>query len=179
MGFSLVNFFSFFTNLSNLLAALVLIFGAFALLAQRPPSAASDLVRAGAVVNMAVVGIVFTALLRDVDLGSLLPWVNTVLHYIMPIVVVAEWLLQPPQTRLGMRQLLWCQLFPLLYLAYVLSRGALIGWYPYPFLNPTTVGGYGVVAAYVIGIVLVFFVAGWLLFAVGNNLHRRVALAAS
>lgn len=46
---------------------------------------------------MALVGIVFGALLRDVDLGDLLPWVNTVHHYIMPVVVVLDWLYQPPK----------------------------------------------------------------------------------
>jgi hypothetical protein len=77
LGLSVVNFFSYFTNLSNLFAAIILGFGAFQLAAQRAPSASHDLLRTVATLNMAVVGIVFTTLLRDVDLGSLLPWVNT------------------------------------------------------------------------------------------------------
>ncbi|MDQ3185915.1 MAG: Pr6Pr family membrane protein [Pseudomonadota bacterium] len=141
-----MNFFSYFTNFSNLFAAAVLSVGVFQLVAQRVPSVSYDLIRTVAALNMAV----------DVDLGSLLPWVNTVLHYIMPVAVVLEWLLYPPNARLGTRQLLLCQGFPLLYLSYLLIRGANVGWYPYPFLDPATVGGYGNVALYVIGIVLCF-----------------------
>lgn len=96
MGFSIINFFSYFTNLSNIFAAMVLLFGAFQLVTQRQPSALDNLFRSIAVVNMALVGIVFSVLLRDTDVGHLLPWVNIVLHYIMPITVIFEWLFQLP-----------------------------------------------------------------------------------
>ena len=174
-GFSIVNFFSYFTNLSNLIATIVFLFGAFQLIAQRKPSATTNLIRAGSVVNMAVVGVVFSALLREADLGALLPWVNSVLHYIMPVAVVVEWLFQPPTIKLGMRQLLLCQLFPLCYLVYSVIRGAIVSWYAYPFLNPATVGGYAGVAVYVVGIVITFFVVGWLLFTLGNKLNKNAA----
>ena len=127
--------------------------------------------------NMAVVGIVFSVLLRDVDLGSLLPWVNFVLHYVMPCLVVLDWLLQPPNGTLGTTQLFYIQVFPTLYLAYVLVRGASVGWYPYPFLNPANVGGYVGVAAYVIGIAVTFFVVGWSLLDLGNRLRKGTVVA--
>lgn len=73
LGFSALNFFSYFTNLSNLFAAVVSIVGAFRLITRREPSASDDLIRGAAVACMALVGIVFTALLRDVDLGHVLP----------------------------------------------------------------------------------------------------------
>ncbi len=168
MGFNAVNFFSYFTNLSNLFAAGVLL-----VCALRPAAAQTgryDRLRAVSAVNMAVVGIVFAALLRNVDLGALLPWVNFVLHYLMPCVVVLDWLLQPPSTKLGTRQLVLIQVFPLLYLVYVLVRGSSTGWYPYPFLNPANVGGYGGVAVYAVGIAVTFLVAGWTLLALGNKL---------
>ena len=179
MGLNVVNFFSYFTILSNLFAGIVLVFGAFQLIAHRQPSASTDLIRGMVVVNMAVVGILFSVLLRDVELGYLSPWINTVHHYIMPIAVVLEWLIQPPRTKLGKRQLLLCQVFPLLYLIYVLTRGAIVGWYPYPFFNPANVGGYGGVTAYIIGIMVVFVVAGWLLFTLGNKLNRNVGVVSS
>jgi hypothetical protein len=170
-GFNVVNFFSFFTNLSNLFAAIVLLMGAFQLLAHRRLSAWIDVVRGAAVSQMAVVGIVFAVLLRDVDLGALLPWVNTVLHYVIPVAVVVEWLVAPPHTKLGSKQLFLCQVFPLLYIAYTLIRGATIGWYPYPFLNPGNVGGYGGVALYAIAIAVVCFAVSALLFALANRLR--------
>jgi len=176
MGFSVVNFFSYFTNLSNLLAGVVLIFGAFQSATHRAPSAWNDFMRGAAAVNMAVVGVVFAVLLRDVDLGHLLPWVNAALHYVLPVAVVFEWLSQPPGARLSVRQALLWQAFPLLYLAYVLGRGAVVGWYPYPFLNPAGAGGAGGVAAHVCGIVAVFLLAGWALRALGNRRREAVAL---
>jgi hypothetical protein len=36
--------------------------------------------------------------------------------------------------------------FPLLYIIYTLARGAIVGWYPYFFVNPHRNGGYLLVA---------------------------------
>lgn len=171
-GYNVVNFFSYFTNLSNLLAAVVLLMGALATFTRR--EAPGDLARAIAVVNMAVVGVVFAILLRNVDLGDLRPWVNTVLHYLMPCVVVVDWLLLPPKAKLGLKPLLLVLVFPVLYVAYVLLRGSLVNWYPYPFLNPLNVGGYGGVAGYVVGIAVAFVLAAWALLALGNRLRRAL-----
>jgi len=123
-GSSVVNFFSYFTNLSNIFAAIVLLLGAVYLLTNRKPSAASDIVRGTSVVCMVLVGIVFSVLLRDVDLGHLLPWVNAVVHYVMPVVIFASWLWWPPQTKLTTRSIKYWMIFPLAYLGYILIRGA-------------------------------------------------------
>ena len=69
-GYSVTNFFGFFTNLSNLFAAAVFLLGAFHLPARLGMSNSNDWLRAASAVNMAVVGIVFSVLLRDVDLGK-------------------------------------------------------------------------------------------------------------
>ena len=164
---SVLNFFSYFTNLSNLFAAAVLALGALGWPAIG--AVARDAARFASAVNMAVVGIVFSVLLRNADLGALLPWVNFVLHYLMPVAVVAEWLLQPPAARLNAKHLGLVLAFPIAYLAYVLLRGASIGWYPYPFLNPANVGGYAGVAAYAAGIAATFILTGWILLALGNR----------
>lgn len=179
LGFSAVNFFSYFTNLANLFASLVLIGGAARVASPRPPTAAGARFRGAAVVYMAVVGIVFATLLRGVDLGALLPWVNAVLHYVMPVAVVLDWLVWPPRTALGARDVLRWLVVPLLYVAYTLARGAATGWYPYPFLNPTTVGGYGAVAAYAAAITLVFAAVGASVVAIGNRRGRVQAAAAA
>lgn len=164
-SYSALNFFSYFTNLSNLFAAFVLLLSVFS-----SSSASRDHVRYASTVNMTVVGLVFAVLLRNVDLGALLPWVNFVLHYIMPVAVVLDWLVRPPVSRLKAKNILLAMVFPAAYLAYVMLRGASTGWYPYPFLNPSNVGGYGGVAMYALGIVGTFLLAGWALLAVGNHL---------
>lgn len=171
-SFSVVNFFSFFTNLSNLLAAIVLLSGAFQLMAHRRPTARSDWFRCAAVSQMAVVGIVFAILLHDVDLGSLRPWVNTVLHTVMPIAVVLEWWWIPPQNKLNHQQLLQVLIFPVMYVTYTLIRGAATGWYPYPFLNPENAGGYGGVVAYAVAIAAVCYLVSWMLFKIANMRNK-------
>lgn len=100
LGHSVVNFFSYFTNLSNQFAAVVLLLGACEGHTRR--KRLPDWVRAATAVNMIVVGMVFAILLRDADLGSLLP----------------------PRSQLATSQILVALLFPILYLAYVLLRGS-------------------------------------------------------
>jgi hypothetical protein len=167
-GFEVINFFSYFTNLANLFGAGTLLMGAW-LTFRRRASANGDLVRAIATVSMLVVGVVFSVLLRNVDLGSLKPWINFVLHYLMPVVIVVDWIVQPPLRMLRLRELVLCQIAPTVYLAYVLVRGAWVGWYPYPFLNPSLVGGYGRVAMYAVGIAGVFISGGMVLFWVARR----------
>ncbi len=128
LGFSIVNLFSYFTNLSNIFALVVLLLSAIFLIQRRETTATFDLVRGASVVGMALVGIVFGVLLRDEDLGSLLPWVNIVLHYIMPVVMVLDWLYQPPKTRLTFAQTWMWLIFPFLYLVYSLIRGSIVGF---------------------------------------------------
>jgi hypothetical protein len=175
-GYDTLNFFSYFTNLSNLFASAVFLLCARA---GSPSNAAlRDTLRFVSVVNMTVVGLVFAVLLRNVDLGALLPWVNVVLHYVMPCVVVIDWLWQPPASRLTLRHLGLVLVIPAAYLVYALLRGAHIGWYPYPFLNPANVGGYAGVAVYAVGIAVTVLAAGAALLWAGNRGRSRQALAA-
>ncbi len=144
-----VNYFSYFTIQSNLIATVALLVGAARWRSGR--SAALDLVRGGAVVYMSVTAIVFTLLLSGTDVDTAIPWVNTVVHELMPIVIVVDWLFDAPAARLTFRRgLLWLS-YPAVWIVYTLVRGALVDWYPYPFINPAN-GGYGSVAAYGIAI---------------------------
>ncbi|ALE93247.1 hypothetical protein AOC05_14440 [Arthrobacter alpinus] len=172
-GYDVLNFFSYFTNLSNILAAGVLLVESVLTWRGRELGPLWQLLRCVSVVAMALVGIVFSALLRDVDLGSLLPWINTWLHYVMPIAVVADWLIQPPRRRIPLRKLWILGLIPLAYLAYSLIRGAAINWYAYPFLNPAN-GGYGQVAVTCVLIAVAFLAVSVVLILLANKLRPLV-----
>jgi hypothetical protein len=172
-NYSIVNFFSYFTNLSNIFAAVMLIVGAVYLIGHREPTVTEELIRGSSVVSMALVGIVFSLLLRDVDLGHLLPWVNIVLHYIMPVVVVADWLYQPPTSKLVLKQAAYWLIFPFSYLSYSIIYGLSRHFYAYPFFNPDKVGGYGGVVFYCLAIMTMFFILGWLLITLGNKLRHQ------
>lgn len=172
-GFSLVNFFSYFTNLSNIFAAIVLIVESVLTWRGKEMGPAWALLRCISVVCMALVGVVFALLLRDVDLGSLLPWINTWLHYVMPIVIVLDWLIQPPSHTLPLKRLAVAVVFPLAYLAYSLIRGAAINWYAYPFINPAN-GGYGAVFVTCLLIAVGFVITTLIIMLLGNKLRPLI-----
>lgn len=167
------NYLGYFTNLSNILAGLILIISALYLIKSRKPSVKDDLIRGAATLYMAITGLIYITLLSGEDLGLLMPWVNIVTHIILPLYVVADWLYQPQLTKLRFRQITIWLAWPLVYVVYTLIRGSVTGWYPYPFLNPEKVGGYGGVALYGAGILVAFMVVGWLLMKLGNTLKRK------
>ena len=84
-----------------------------------------------------------------------------------------------PGRKLGPRHLLLCQIFPACYLAYVLIRGSMVGWYPYPFLNPVNVGGYRGVTAYAVALAVSLLLAAWSLLALGNKLGRKAVVTSN
>jgi len=159
-----VHFFSFFTIESNILAIVVFLCTAAALACGSRRG--YTVLRGATTLYMVTTGIIYTLLLsgNEVALQTTIPWVNTVVHYLMPLVVLADWLVDPPQRRIPFKRALVWLVFPLLYFAYSLLRGPNAGWYPYPFLDPR-VQGYGrvisngvVIAAAVVGLVAVLSV---------------------
>ena len=160
-----VNYFSYFTIDSNLIAVSVLLVSAAWW--NEAVSPRLDLVRGAAVVYMSVTGIVFTLLLSNTDVDTAIPWVNTVVHELMPLVMVADWLLNPSAERLTLRQgVLWLS-FPLLWIVYTLIRGAIVDHYPYPFVNPAN-GGYASVTAYCVAILVAMLAVSALTVVLAN-----------
>jgi len=142
-GVSDSDYFSYFTVLSNLFAVAMLLHGAL-----RPAHTRSrtvELFRGAAVVYILTTGIVYLLLLSGH--APAYPWVNAILHYLMPVTVTLDWLADPPRVRLDpARTLVMWMAFPLLYVLYTLARGAIVDWYPYLFVNPHRDGGYLLVA---------------------------------
>ncbi|MEI2277524.1 Pr6Pr family membrane protein [Paenarthrobacter ilicis] len=174
LGYDVWNFFSYFTNLSNIFAALVLLISGYRVLIRKRPSEADDVTRGTATIAMAVVGLVFGALLAGEDLGSLVPWVNFVVHYLMPVVMVLDWLVQPPRTRLQLKHLWYWLIYPVAYLTYSLIRGSIVNWYPYWFINPDRAGGPVGVLVYAAAIAIGFLVVSLGMLWLGNRMKRQV-----
>lgn len=164
---TLVNFFSYFTILSNLLSVIVLTWAAIwfwtrgreAL--EEPPMLARAL--AATTTYMVVTGIVYNTLLRGIALapGTSVPWTNEVLHVAGPIFLALDLFLGPLRQRLPWRAVWTIVGVPIVWVAYTLVRGPLVtnpvtgdpSWYPYPFLNPGNFdSGYLGVSVYVVGI---------------------------
>ena len=171
--FNPLNFFTFFTILSNLFAAAVFLEGGRRQLVGSAP--VPDLWRGAAVVFMTVTYIVFAVLLRDAQeqLQTHVAWVDSVLHRVMPIAVMADWLIEPPHGPITFRRAVvpWLA-FPLAWTAFTLIRGAIDGRYPYPFLDPAN-GGWGVVALYCVAIFALFVAVIWVVARAGTALRGR------
>ena len=171
-AFNALNFFSFFTILSNLLAMAVLLEGGRRQLIGATPI--PDLWRGAAVVYMTVTYLVFAVLLRDAQeqLQTHVAWVDSVLHRVAPIVLMVDWLIEPPHRPISFRRgLVWIG-FPIVWTIFTMARGAIDGRYPYPFLDPAN-GGYGIVAIYVVAILVLFLAVTWVVATVGTGLRER------
>jgi hypothetical protein len=165
---SLVSFFSFFTIESNLMAIVVLLVGGTA----DPRSRGWARIRGAVTLYMVVTGIVYAALLANAEVGLTAAWVNSAMHQVIPAVLLLDWLCFPPwpsraEGGRGWPVLAWLA-FPLLYLAYSLSRGAAVDWYPYPFLDPRHPGGYGRVALYCVVLAVLMALLALVIAAIGR-----------
>ena len=163
--FDPTRFFAYFTIQSNLIGVAAVVWAAARVGARR--SRALELVRGAAAVYLTITFFVVIFLLSGIDVGLQLPWVDFVLHKLFPVVVVADWLLDPPQMRLGARDALLWLAYPIVWIVVTLLRGAGDGWYPYPFLNPAN-GGYGQVAITLVAITVGFLVVAAVILAAGN-----------
>jgi hypothetical protein len=170
-----VRFFSYFTILTNLLAAL-----AFTLPALAPDSWWSrPTVRGGITVFIAVVMVVYHLLLRATwDPQGLQKVVDYTLHYAVPLLMIADWLLFVRKGGLQWRDAFVWLAFPALYGAWTLLHGALSGFYPYPFMDVGELG-YPAVLVNMAGLVLGFLVPGLILVGVDRLLGRRDTATAS
>lgn len=158
--FNPINFFSYFTIETNILVVITLLLSAVAVAMGKNNKL--DVLRSAVTVYILIVGIGFSLLLAGIEGLTLtaVPWDNVVLHYIMPAVMLVDFLIDRPKHKVLFKKSLIWLLFPIIYIAYSLIRGALVGWYPYPFLNPDP-NGYGAVAFTVLGLLVLSFVLIW------------------
>lgn len=168
------NYVSFMTIESNVLAGLVLLWGASGD-QDRRSARLVDGIRGATALYLVMVGIVVAALLSgsQEDLSVPLAWVDAVVHQWVPLVMLADWLIVPPHRRITWKRAAWWLVYPLVYVVYSLIRGPIVDWYPYPFLNPDHTNGYLGVAGYCVGITVAYIVVGWLVLAIGNVLSDQ------
>ena len=167
--FDPTRFFAYFTIQSNLIGV-----AAFAWLLLQRSAARSrglELLRGAAAVYLTITFFVVIFLLSSVDVGLQLGWVDFVLHKLFPVIVVVDWIMDPPTVRLAYRDALAWLVYPLVWAGLTIVRGAADGWYPYPFLDPAN-GGYGQVALTVVAITVGFAVIALVMIAVGQRRSR-------
>lgn len=174
--FNAGNFFSFFTIEANLLAAFTFLVTGVAALRSRGQSQ-FVMLRGFATLAMTLTGIIYFLLLRGLEeqLQIPVPWVNTVLHYIIPAAIFADWIIAPPPQIVSFKRSLVWVLFPALYVPYSLIRGAIVDWYPYPFLN-AKVQSYGSIAI-TCAVMLVSVIVLAVVLAARTRVGRQVRIA--
>jgi len=161
------NFFSFFTIQSNLLAVAALALTAIVRREERGP--ALDAARTAATMYVTITGVVFAVFLKGLQesLDTHNAFVNGVVHYVIPAVLLIDWLLDPPRHRVGPRVAAAWLCYPLAWFAYTVLRGRSVGWYPYPFVDVSR-HGYGGVLLHAL-LFLVGFAALAAAFAAAGN----------
>lgn len=177
--FATANFFSYFTIQSAMMAVVVLLVaGAFALLTPRDP-AWLGVVRTIVTVYVLVSGIVFGLIVAQAstrDYRVDVPWSDTLLHFVVPGLAVIAWVtdsVTAVNVRVPWSTVGWVLVYPSIWLAYTLVRGADVGWYPYFFLDEAQVDGPIGVALYCALVLVIFLMLTAVLVAINRRLWRR------
>ena len=129
---------SYFTNLSNVLVAVVL-----TMLARNPDREGGvwSAVRMDSLVMISITGLIYAIVLApDAQVEGLDIIVNAIKHYIVPVMTVFLWLLIGPRRQLTFVSIFTALVIPIAWAAYTLVRGEIISAYPYGFLNVIDLG---------------------------------------
>jgi hypothetical protein len=176
IGGALLELFSFFTILSNLLVVLSL-----TILLLKPSSTwgiffSKGVFLTAVVVYITVVGLVYSILLRQ--LWHPEGWfkvADELLHTINPILAIIYWFAFVPKADLKWVNILHWLWYPFIYFIYILIRGAISGDYPYPFMNVANFG-YARVIINCLIILLVFYGIGAVYIWAGRLMSKKPAI---
>lgn len=168
-----VEYVSYFTIVTNFLIAL-----AFTLPVLAPGSragrwwaAASP--RGATTVFAVVVMVIYHLLLRSLwEPKGLQLASDYMLHYVMPLAMLVDWLAFTPRGDLRWGDAATWLVVPSLYGGWTLLHGALSGFYPYPFMDVAALGYAGVLLN-MVGLLIGFLVPGLLLVAADGALARK------
>jgi hypothetical protein len=165
-------FVSYFTILTNLLVAVVLSFSLWAPGTHWGAWFSRPTVQSGTAVYIAIVGIVYSLLLRHIwDPQGLQKLADVLLHDLIPLLFVVYWVVFVPKNSLRWKDAVWWLTYPAAYFAYTLLRGAASGWYAYPFLDAQALG-YSRVAANAVMLLAAFLLTGLLFVAIARWKER-------
>lgn len=149
-GYRFFNFFGYFTMQSNLFLAAAFVALAVSGLRRRIAPGWLTTVHGMTITYIATTGIVYNLLLANGPLGDFnVAWSNTILHRVMPVFGVLQWILFGDRSPLPWKRIWLFLIYPVIWLIVILLRGA--SFVPYPFLNVAEIGA-GAVAVYCVAI---------------------------
>jgi len=170
---SLFNFISYFTILANLFIAISLSISLI------KPASKIGIFLDGVSVQSAlalyifVVAVIYNSIIRGAWTQTTAQFIaDNLLHVLIPVLYILYWLIFVPKGILKWKDLIHWIYFPLIYLLYCLLRGALIGWYPYFFINVNELG-YSRVFINIAMILALMLFGGALLIALNRLLKKK------
>ena len=169
----LINFFSFFTVLTNTLVVVVL---SYALVKRNSAAKRFFLaprISSGVAISIVVVSLAYNLLLRHLWSPEGFQFIaDELLHDVMPLLFLIYWWRCVPKGSLRLKHIGAWVIYPLVYFAYVLLRGHLLGQYQYPFIDVDTLG-YPQVFVNAGGILAGFIVIALTVLGLDNVLKTR------
>jgi len=173
----LVNFFSYFTVLSNTLVATVFSYAVFGHEGRARRYFLSPAVSSGIATSILLVAVAYSLLLRHLWHPQGWQWLaDQLLHDVMPLSFAVYWWCRVGKGYLRLWHLLAWALYPTGYFAFVLWRGHVIGVYPYPFIDVAELG-YAQVTLNALAVLGGFFAIGLLMLGLDRWQGRRQAIA--
>ena len=163
---------SYFTILSNLLAAVCLT----VLLLAGKSTAGLFFSKGGTLtavtVYITIVSLVYNVVLRQLwSPAGLFKTTDELLHTVNPLLFIIYWLAFAPKSDLNWRQSFAWLWYPFLYLIYTLVRGFFTQTYPYPFVDVIKLGYSGVMLNCIV-LLFVFEGLGLLFVFIGRGLTK-------
>jgi hypothetical protein len=136
-----IRFFSFFTILTNLLVA---VYFTLSLIRQKNGSlwvVNKPGTLTAVTVYISIVGLIYQLILRHTwEPKGMQMIVDELLHTVIPVLVIVFWYLYEDKSALAYRQIPKWLIYPIVYLVYILIRGSFSNFYPYPFVDVTSLG---------------------------------------
>jgi hypothetical protein len=144
--FTASNFFAYLTIQGNMAFVLVsMLAGVLALRGRRDPRWL-DTARAAVLSCTISAGVVFGFLIQQAGERGLpldVPWSDQVLHFWLPSFAILDWIFGPGRGRAQWRAIPIVLGYTVVWGILTLLRGAVVGWYPYFFLDPAQVANAG------------------------------------
>ena len=170
---TIIRFFSFYTILTNILVAFC-----FTVLLVKPNSRSGIFFSQASILNaitiyIFVVGLLYNLILRQIwSPVGLQRLADELLHVVIPLLFILYWYLFAPKDGLRWKNAFPWLLYPFVYAVFVLFRGALSGFYPYPFVDANILGLKKVLLNSV-GLFIGFFLISLLFIAIAKAMSKK------
>jgi energy-converting hydrogenase Eha subunit A len=166
-----VDYFAYFTVLTNVLVALVLTVPWLAPESPLGKWLARPHMTAMTATAIIIVGLTYHFLLSgSYDPVGIEYATDLGMHYLVPTLFTLYWVLAAPKAGLSYSHLPYFAIYPFGYLAFLVARGAVVSEYPYFFVDVNTLG-FAVAARNAMGLVLIYFMIAALLLLITTK-HR-------